>query len=109
MVVIIEKFTFLVDSCAESKAYFISSCLHIGGSPGLCALLTGCLSFLGLLTGWPRVWHRHSGVREAAGFLLVARPNRLLVDERSESGSRRNPLGDVVRRWKVLGGEQIRH
>lgn len=76
------------------------------GSPLLRTLLTGTLSFLGLLTGWQGFQHRYSGFWEAAGFLLVARPDRVLVDERSESGSRRNSLGDVVWRRKVLGGEQ---
>lgn len=64
-----------------------------------------CLSVF-LLTGQPGLCHRYAGVREAAGLLLVARPDRLLVDERPESGGRRDPLGDVVRRRKVLRGER---
>ena len=68
----------------------------------------GHLSALRLPTGRPVLQHRHAGVWQAAGLLLVAGPDRLLVDERSESGSRRNSLGDVVWRRKVLGGERAR-
>lgn len=71
-------------------------------------MLANCsrVSFPRLPTGRKGFQHRYSGVREAAGFLLVARPDRLLVDERSESRGRRHSLGDVVWRRKVLGGEQ---
>lgn len=39
---------------------------------------------------------------------MVARPHRVLVDDRTEPGRRGNQMGHVVWRRKVLSGEWMR-
>lgn len=58
-----------------------------------------------LAAGQSWFWHRRAGVGKAARLLVVAGPHRVLVDDGTQQSCRRNQMGDVVRRWKVLSGE----
>lgn len=50
-------------------------------------------------------WHRRAGLGKAARVLVVAGPRRLLVDDEAEPSCRRDPVGHVVWRRKILRGE----
>lgn len=60
-----------------------------------------------VFSGWPWVRHRRAHLGKVTGILLVARPDRVVVDDGSQSGRRRNPLGHVVWRWQILSGESV--
>ncbi len=59
------------------------------------------------VSGWPWVRDRRANLGEAAGILLVARPDRVVVYGESQSGRWRHPLGHVVWRCQILSGESF--